>query len=210
VFVDNSVQGYSFTGGERLYYRVFYDDGSFDADYTLVGTNLGLPNKGQATSFVIDGGSLLIDAVQLTMAKGDVKIPHIVFATEATSLASDILLAFSATVTDGDGDSATSTFAANLNANDLTGGSDFVLAGLALQQDSFNIDLASDKTTYQVAAGFEVGSDLLVLIGLTPNLVDIDNSGGDSIVSITETAGGEVTTVTVVGVDLTSADIVQG
>jgi hypothetical protein len=207
VFIDNSVQGYN-AATEELYYNIYFEDGTSSGDI-LVTTSLGLPNKGQATSFVIDGGGQLIDAVQLTMGKGEIKIPNIVFVQETAVLASDIKLDFTATVTDGDGDTATNAFSADLYANELGGDFDFLLAGATGEQDAFNVDLSSDLTTYEVT-GFEVGSDLLVLLGLTPASVDIDNFGLDSVVSIGETAGGEVTTVTVVGVDLTTDDIVLG
>jgi len=209
VFIDNSVQGYD-AATEELYYNVYYEDGTSSGDI-LVTTSLGLTNKGQAASFVIDGGGALIDAVQLTMGKGDIKIPNIVFVQETEVLASDIKLDFTATVTDGDGDTASDSFSADLYANELSGSFDFVLTGTALEQDSFNIDLSSDKDTYQVTAGFEVGSDLLVLIGdATATVQSIDIGGADTIVTIAETGGIDTTTVTVVGVDLTSTDIVFG
>lgn len=211
IFIDNSVQGYNHTGGERLYYKAFYEDGT-DSDYILVTNDLGLANKGQDTSFVIDGGGKLIDAVQLTMAKGDIKIPNIVFVQETEVIASDIQLTFTATVTDGEnGDTASDSFSADLYANELSGSFDFVLTGTATEQDSFNVDLSSDKDTYQVTAGFEVGSDLLVLIGdATATVQSINTSGADTVVTIAETGGVNTTTVTVVGVDLTNADIVFG
>ena len=210
IFVDNSVQGYSHTDGERLFYKVFFEDGS-NSGNILVEDDLGLTNKGQEASFVIDGGGQLIDAVQLTMAKGDIKIPNIVFVQETEVLASDILMDFTATVTDGDGDTATDSFSADLYANELSGSFDFVLTGTASEQDSFNVDLSSDKDTYQVTTGFEVGSDLLVLIGdATATVQSINNGGADSIVTILETGGVDTTTVTVVGVELANTDIVFG
>jgi hypothetical protein len=210
IFIDNSVQGYSHTDGERLYYKAFFEDGT-NSGNILVTDDLGLTNKGQEASFVVDGGGQLIDAVQLTMASGDVKIPNIVFVQETEVLASDIKLDFTATVTDGDGDTATDSFSADLYANKLSGSFDFVLTGTATEQDAFNVDLSSDKDTYQVTAGFEVGSDLLVLIGdATATVQSIATGGADTVVTIAETGGVNTTTVTVVGVDLTNADIVFG
>jgi hypothetical protein len=224
VFIDNSVQGYKHSpggsgGAEELYYRIFFsDDGdSSTADvtaYQVVTSDLGLANKGQATSFVIDGGSREIDAVQLTMGKGAVKIPHIGFSIETTSLASDIQIDFSASIKDGDGDPATSDFSTALFTNQLSGDFDFVLAGTASAPDAFNVDLASDLNTYKVT-GFDTtaGSrDVIVLLGDAGALnvaPTIDNSGADSAVTIHET-GGNTTTITVVGVDLTVADFVLG
>jgi hypothetical protein len=229
IFVDNSVQGYAPApnkSAEELYYRVFYsDDGDANTadvtDYILVDDPLGLANKGQAVSFVVDGGTRQIDAVQLTMGFGDVKIPHIVFSVETTSLASDILLDFTATIHDGDDDltapatPVTADFSAVLYTNELTGTFDFVLAGTASQSDAFNVDLSSDLDTYQVT-GFDASTglrDTFVLVGDATATVDdisLINGGADSQVTIGETSG-DTTTITVMGVtDLTSADFVFG
>jgi hypothetical protein len=224
VFIDNSVQGYKHSpggsgGGEELYYRIFFsdDNDATTADvtsYTVVASDLGLANKGQATSFVIDGGGREIDAVQLTMGKGAVKIPHIGFSVETTSLASDIQIDFSASIKDGDGDPAASDFSTALFTNLLSGDFDFVLAGTASAPDAFNVDLASDLNTYKVT-GFDAtaGSrDVIVLLGdatATVSSIVPTNGGADSLVTINE--AGADTTITVVGVtDLTSADFVLG
>ena len=154
-------------------------------------------------------GTKLIDAVQLLMARGDVKIPVIEFIKEVENLAADVKLDFSATLTDKDGDTATDLFSADLYANEIAGLFDFVLAGAAAEQDAFNIDLQTEKDAYQVS-GFDTGTDKLVLIGdATAVVTNIDNSGADSIVTITET-GAQVTTVTVVGVDLLGSHVAFG
>jgi hypothetical protein len=213
VFIDNSVQGYN-PATEELYYRIFYDDG----------TTSGLPTKvvaadltseaGGQTSFVIEReGTALIDAVQLTMGLGVIKIPVIQFIQETESLASDIQLAFSATLTDGDGDSATSTFAANLFANDPADALfDYRLVGTGGERDAFNFDLSFSENLYQVT-GFDASANLrdtLVLNGDQNAVVQsIDISGADSIVTIAE-SGVQTTTITVVGVDLLAGDIVFG
>ena len=133
---------------------------------------------------------------------------------ETTSLASDILIDFSASIKDGDGDPAASDFSTALFANQLSGDFDFVLAGTASAPDAFNVDLASDLNTYQVT-GFDTTAgarDVIVLLGDAGALnvaPTIDNSGADSAVTIHET-GGATTSITVVGVDLTVADFVLG
>ncbi|MNL69437.1 hypothetical protein D3C87_1942970 [compost metagenome] len=76
------------------------------------------------------------------MGRGDIKIPVIQFISESESLANDVKLAFSATLTDKDGDSATSTFDANLFANDPDASFDYTLVGTIGEQDAFNIDLS--------------------------------------------------------------------
>jgi hypothetical protein len=210
VFIDNSVGGYN-TATEDLYYRAFYEDGTFS---NLIEVNTLTPEAGGQVSFLIESdGTNLIDAVQLTMARGEIKIPTIQFIHETESLASDVQLTFNATLTDKDGDSATSTFDANLFANDLAGAQfDFTLIGTGGERDAFNIDLSVDGNLYQVT-GFDANANLrdaLVLNGDQSAVVQsIDISGADSIVTVAET-GGQVTTITLVGVDLLSSDIVFG
>jgi hypothetical protein len=214
VFIDNSVQGYN-PATEELYYRIFYSDESNSNQVQVLAADLTAEAGGQ-TSFLIEReGTKLIDAVQLTMGLGTIKIPVIQFIQETESLASDIQLAFSATLTDGDGDTATSTFAANLFANDPGEALfDYSLAGTLDEQDAFNIDLSGVENLYQVT-GFDANAspglrDTLVLIGDQSAVVQsIDNSGANSIVTVDE-SGGQTTTITVVGVDLLNTDIVFG
>ncbi|MDF9774668.1 DUF5801 repeats-in-toxin domain-containing protein [Pseudomonas baetica] len=210
VFIDNSVAGYN-TATEDLYYRIYYADGTFS---NRIEVNTLTPEAGGQVSFLIQKeGALLIDAVQLTMGRGEIKIPVIQFIQQSESLASDVQLAFSATLTDKDGDSATSTFDANLFANDPTNASfDFTLVGTGGEQDAFNIDLSINENLYKVT-GFDVGSgvqDKLVLNG-DPNAVvqSINNTGADGVVTIAET-GGQTTTITLVGAHIQSTDIFFG
>ncbi|WP_223508209.1 DUF5801 repeats-in-toxin domain-containing protein [Pseudomonas sp. BF-RE-28] len=210
VFIDNSVAGYN-TATEDLYYRIYYADGSFS---DRIEVNTLTPEAGGQVSFLVEkAGATLIDAVQLTMGRGDVKIPVIQFIQQSESLASDVQLAFSATLTDKDGDSATSTFDANLFANDPANASfDFTLVGTGGEQDAFNIDLSVNENLYQVT-GFDAGlgvRDKLVLNG-DPNAVvqSINNTGADSIVTVAET-GGQTTTITLVGVDVLNTDVFFG
>ncbi|AZC76560.1 hypothetical protein C4K31_3659 [Pseudomonas chlororaphis subsp. piscium] len=210
VFIDNSVGGYN-TATEDLYYRVFYEDGTFS---NLIEVNTLTPEAGGQVSFTVEkSATSLIDAVQLTMARGEIKIPTILFTHETESLASDVKLAFNATVTDKDGDTATSAFDANLFANDPADALfDFRLVGTTGERDAFNIDLSVAENQYQVS-GFDAGAgqrDAVVLIGDPGATVQsINNAGADSIVTVAET-GGQITTITLVGVDLLNTDIVMG
>ncbi|SUQ61288.1 DUF5801 repeats-in-toxin domain-containing protein [Pseudomonas wadenswilerensis] len=213
IFIDNSVQGYN-PATEELYYTIFYDDGTTSGSPTKVlAADLTSEDGGQ-TSFVIErSDSKLIDAVQLTMGLGVIKIPVIQFIQESESLASDIKLAFNATLTDKDGDTATSAFDANLFANDSAEAEfDFTLVGTGGERDAFNIDLSVAENQYQVI-GFDAGlslRDTLVLNGDQSAVVQsINNSGADSIVTVAE-SGGQTTTITLVGVDLLNSDIVFG
>ncbi|SEJ62814.1 hypothetical protein SAMN05216201_112125 [Pseudomonas linyingensis] len=210
VFIDNSVTGYDYTGGERLQYRVFYADGTW-SNYTTVVGDLG---KGALPQFFeIDGAGQKIDAVQLTMLYGEIKIPNIQFVTVTESLAKDISLDFTASLTDADGDMVSSNFSADLFTNEAAGATyDYELIGTTLVEEAFDVDLASTRNDYLIN-GFDASlnlRDTLVLIG-DPNVqasdINIDISGADSIVTVAE-SGGQTTTITLVGVDLLASDIV--
>ncbi|WIE48202.1 hypothetical protein [Pseudomonas sp. GM17] len=213
VFIDNSVQGYD-PATEELYYTIYYDNGTTSgAPIKVLAADLHAEAGGQKSFLVEWDDSHLIDAVQLTMGKGTIKIPVIQFIQETQNLASDIQLSFNTTTTDKDGDTATSAFDANLFANDPSDQSfDFRLVGTAGERDAFNIDLSVAENLYQVT-GFDAGAgqrDAVVLIGDAGATVQsINNAGADSIVTIAET-GGQLTTITLLGVDLLNTDIVMG
>ncbi|MDO1508753.1 hypothetical protein, partial [Pseudomonas chlororaphis] len=212
IFIDNSVQGYN-PATEELYYTIYYDNGTTSgAPIKVQAADLHAEAGGQKSFTVQWDGSHLIDAVQLTMGLGTVKIPVIQFIKETQSLANDIQLSFNATTTDKDGDTATSAFDANLFANDPSDQAfDFRLVGTAGERDAFNIDLSVVENQYQVT-GFDAGAgqrDAVVLIGDAGATVQsIDNASNDSIVTIAET-GGQLTTITLLGVDLLNTDIVM-
>ncbi|WP_103308002.1 MULTISPECIES: DUF5801 repeats-in-toxin domain-containing protein [unclassified Pseudomonas] len=210
IFIDNSVAGYN-TATEDLYFRIYYEDGTFS---NLTEVNTLTPEIGGQVSFEIEReGTAMIDAVQLTMGRGAIKIPVIQFIQETENLASDVQLSFNATLTDKDGDTATSAFDANLFANNATDALfDYTLVGTGGERDAFNIDLTFTENLYQVT-GFDVSQNLrdtLVLNGDQGAVVQsIDNNGADSIVTVAET-GGQITTITLVGVDLLGSDVVFG
>ncbi|WP_347929766.1 DUF5801 repeats-in-toxin domain-containing protein [Pseudomonas helvetica] len=210
VFIDNSVGGYD-PATEDLYYRIYYEDGTFS---NLTKVNTLTPEAGGEVSFLVEKqGSSLIDAVQLTMGRGAVKIPVIQFIQQTDNLASDVKLSFNAKLTDKDGDSATSTFNANLFANDPHNATfDYTLVGTTGVNDAFNVDLAATENKYQIT-GFDVNPgqrDTLVLNGdHNATVQSIDNTGANSVVTVAE-SGGQITTITLVGIDLQASDIVFG
>lgn len=122
VFISNSVGGYN-TATEELYFRVFYTDGTV-TDHILVTANMvkptlrgdpTVPKAAQGGSyFDIDAGDKRIDAVQLTMGLGTVKIPVIQWSIEETLNPEPLRLDFTATLFDGDDDFATDTFSIDL------------------------------------------------------------------------------------------------
>ncbi|MCM2321508.1 MAG: hypothetical protein NDI93_19595, partial [Pseudomonas sp.] len=151
--------------------------------------------------------------VQLTMLYGEIKIPNIQFVTVTESLAKDISLDFTASLTDADGDTVSSNFSADLFANEAAGATyDYELIGTTLVSEAFDVDLASMRNDYLID-GFDASlnlRDTLVLIGdpsVQASDINIDISGADSIVTVAE-SGGQTTTITVVGVDLLASDIV--
>ncbi|MBN9132468.1 MAG: hypothetical protein J0H48_03765 [Nitrosospira multiformis] len=205
VFIDNSVGGYD-PSTEELYYKIFYDDGTNSGNIKVGSGNLH-PEAGGQQSFMIETeGSKLIDSVQLTMGKGTVKIPVIEFIKSTDNLASDVKLDFTASLTDADGDKATSNFSTNLFANDLGGTFDYTLIGAPNALDGFDVDLSATQDSYRIE-NFDEPADTLFLLNDPGATVSINNTGADSIVSVAET-GGQTTDITVVGVHLQAADIV--
>ncbi|WP_234358335.1 DUF5801 repeats-in-toxin domain-containing protein [Metapseudomonas resinovorans] len=212
VFIDNSLQGYN-PATEELYYRIFFEDGTSSAQTKVLAADLASEAGNQKSFLVQWDGAKMIDAVQLTMGLGEIKVPVIQFIKQVENMANDIQLAFNATLTDRDGDTATSTFDANLFANDPNDPLfDYRLAGTIGEQDAFNVNLSAAENLYQVN-GFDAGPSLrdkLVLIGDAGAVVQsIDNTGANSIVTIDE-SGAQNTTITVVGVDLLNTDILFG
>ena len=123
VFIDNSVGGYN-TATEDLYYTVYYTDGTVSGptDVTnplavpALDPNNEFPNslQGHGQYFDIDGGDKQIDAVQLTMGRGTIKIPVIQFSVEQAFEPEPLQLDFTATLVDGDGDNHQDTFSVDL------------------------------------------------------------------------------------------------
>ena len=125
VFIDNSVGGYT-PNTEDLYYTVYYTDGttSGPTDVTnplavpSLDPNNEFPNslQGHGQYFDIDGGDKQIDAVQLTMGRGTIKIPVIQFSVEEVFDPEPLRLDFTATLFDGDGDKQQDPFKVDLSS----------------------------------------------------------------------------------------------
>jgi hypothetical protein len=207
VFIDNSVGGYN-TATENLYYRAFYADGTNSGDILVSALT---SEAGGQTSFTINwDGTKYIDAVQLTMTRGSIKIPVIEFTTGTVSLANDLFLDFRATETDADTDKAESAFSVDLYGSELSPSLfDFALAGTNGQQDAFNIDLAASLGAYWVGMFNATDNDKLVLLGDLGAVFAIDNTGADAVVTVDET-GPAFTTITAAGIDLVPGDVVLG
>ena len=118
VYIDNSVGGYD-NPPEDLWYRVYYTDGTYDELLTEVtGGPSGIlePEAGGQQSFTIGdpNGPNIIDAVQLYMGEGTVKIPVIAFTTSQEFDPEALTLNMEGTLTDGDFDSDADTFTIDL------------------------------------------------------------------------------------------------
>jgi hypothetical protein len=114
VFIDNSVGGYDPTT-EDLEYRVYYSDGTVGANTKVGAGDLTAvtsgPLKGDHSFNISDvAGGPKIDAVQLTMANGVVKIPDIQFAIQQTFTPQSLNMNLTATLTDGDNDTSKQQF----------------------------------------------------------------------------------------------------
>ncbi|MDN3557047.1 beta strand repeat-containing protein [Halomonas maura] len=111
VYIDNSVGGYD-NPPEELYYLVYDADGNTEGDPILVTDTDLSPEAGGQVSFVIGDpeGENNIDAVQLFMGSGTIKIPVIEFTTSESFDPEDLAMNFTATLEDGDQDTATDTF----------------------------------------------------------------------------------------------------
>jgi hypothetical protein len=120
VFIDNAVGGYN-TATEDLYYILYYTDGTVSDPILvedLVATEHGDPDVPQAAQggsyFDIPSGDKKIEAVQLTMGAGTVKIPVIEFTIEQEFEPAPLTLDFTAELSDEDGDSSQDSFTIHL------------------------------------------------------------------------------------------------
>lgn len=212
VFIDNSVAGYDFAGGERLQYRIIHSDGSV-GNYTTVSTLTDGAKANDPKYFEVtaDAGKK-IDAVQLTMLYGEIKIPNIQFVKITESLAKDIRLDFAASLTDKDGDTVSTNFSVDLFTNKLPVATyDYELKGSALATEAFDVDLSTARTKYSVE-GWNAGDKIVLIGGAVTGTPSITTSNGNTVITVDEAAAGAADTViTVIGVtNLVAADIVLG
>jgi hypothetical protein len=124
VYIDNSVGGYS-TATEDLYYTIYYSDGTVSAPILVGDTDLtaaaqGDPSVPKAAQggkyFEIESGERQIDAIQLTMGTGTVKIPVIQFEIEQAFQPEPLSLDFTVDLVDGDGDNQEDSFSIELTS----------------------------------------------------------------------------------------------
>ncbi|WP_370160892.1 DUF5801 repeats-in-toxin domain-containing protein [Limimaricola soesokkakensis] len=122
VYISSTVQGYN-TATEDLYYTVYHADGSVSGPLEVTAGMLThyanndttVPKEARGgSSFTVDGGDKQIDAVQITMGLGTVKIPIIAFSVEEVFDPQPLDLDFTAELFDGDDDSDSDAFSIDL------------------------------------------------------------------------------------------------
>ncbi len=122
VYISGSVGGYA-TPAEELYYRVFYTDGTYSENVLVSGSLLTdalrsdpmVPQAARGGRFFEIEGDKKIDAVQLTMGAGSIKIPIIQWTVETAFDPEPLRLDFNAALFDGDDDSSgTDAFSVDL------------------------------------------------------------------------------------------------
>jgi hypothetical protein len=238
VYVSKTAGGFQppdFPGGtaakrDYLYWNI-YDEFGNNNGHNLVDADVfdeaGPGGTGENLwSFTVDIDDVtipgdFIDAIQFTMGFGDIKIPKIEVVVRGDTPPNDILLDFNATLTDADGDSATSDFAINLFGNgdellDPSGNFDFVLKDAGDPNfDAFNVDVISAGTTptSYLVNGFDPGilgdSDQLYLLGSTGYTLTTGVDGdGDGMMDDSQIITGNVTTI-VENATLTDMDITE-
>lgn len=211
VYIDNAVSGYK--SPEVLQYRIFYeDDGDTDtpdvsdwmtAPYTLLGS-------GKEKYFEIDGADgRIIDAIQLWMVEGTIKVPVIEFTVSSIVSVDPLYFDLTATITDGDTSTSASQFSIAIETDEDIATSpdlmftDFEAGGTDTQADVFNFDFNGEDTTWEVT-GFDTGTDLLHIIGATFGDLTITDTGDD--VSVTANVNGAAREITVFDSDLLTVD----
>jgi hypothetical protein len=189
VYVSKTAGGFQppdYPGGtadkrDYLYWNVYDELGNNSGPtlvhYSDVFNEAGPGGTGENLwSFTIDIDDVntagnYIDALQLTMGYGDIKIVKIEVVVEGNTPPNDILLDFQASLTDTEGDKSTSNFEVNLYGNETTATAtefDYILQGgtLGASPEAFNaLDQAGPLNRYLIQ-GFDVTEDSLVLNNL--------------------------------------------
>jgi hypothetical protein len=110
VFIDNSVGGYN-PATEGVFYKIYYADGT-SSGTTKVGAADLTSEAGGQKSFLISSvhNANDINAAQLFMGSGTVKIPVIEFNISEAHAAQSLAMNLTATITDNDNDTKSDAF----------------------------------------------------------------------------------------------------
>ncbi len=116
VIINDQTNGGYTPANEDLFYRIYYADGTVSAPVKVLAGDLTAAGKGLVSFTVGDPeGSNDIDAVQLYMGTGVIKIPTIEFTTSETFDPEPLRLDLTATLFDGDTDSSEDAFSVDLD-----------------------------------------------------------------------------------------------
>jgi hypothetical protein len=196
----------------RLIYATPDGNGEYFSEWFVVTDDDLETREGTSSEFItLDArgtDTRLIDGVQVVMTNGEVKISTISFTIEDGVIADPVSIDMTATVTDGDGDTASDSFTVSLEADiDPFNPPDLLLEGTDLAIDTFNVDFATTNEAWWIGNGvatFEDGTDKIMLLNPYAPIV-IGASGGDA--TITVGTGNNATVVTVYGAN---GDLVLG
>ncbi|WEX91120.1 DUF5801 domain-containing protein [Sinorhizobium garamanticum] len=117
VIINDQTNGGYTPATEELFYRIYFTDGTVSAPVKVLAGDLTAAGKGLVSFTVGDPtGPNEIDAVQLLMGTGTIKVPTIEFTTSVTFNPEPLHLDFTAKLFDGDGDSSSDPFSIDLDA----------------------------------------------------------------------------------------------
>ncbi|WP_192245162.1 hypothetical protein [Mesorhizobium silamurunense] len=115
VSINNKTNGGYTPSNEDLFYRIYYSDGTVSADHKVVAGDLTVTSSTASFTIGDPSGSNDIDAVQLIMGRGTIKVPTITFTVSTEFSPQPLDLNFTADLFDGDHDSSTDPFSVHLD-----------------------------------------------------------------------------------------------
>ncbi|RUW00453.1 MULTISPECIES: hypothetical protein [unclassified Mesorhizobium] len=118
VIINNQTNGgYTpINNTEQLFYRIYFSDGSVSSPVKVEQGDLTVTSKTASFTLGDPDGPNDIDAVQLIMAKGTIKVPTITFTVSTEFSPQDLDLNFTAELFDGDQDSSPDPFTVHVDA----------------------------------------------------------------------------------------------
>ncbi|CDX39605.1 conserved hypothetical protein [Mesorhizobium plurifarium] len=116
VIINNKTNGGYTPSNEDLFYRIYYSDGTVSADHKVVTGDLTVTSSTASFTVGDPNGPNDIDAVQLIMGRGTIKVPTITFSVSTEFSPQPLDVTFTAELFDGDHDSQTDPFTVHLDA----------------------------------------------------------------------------------------------
>ncbi len=120
VIINDNTNGSYDPASEELYYRIYYTDGTVGANVKVEAGDLEVVDKGLISFTIGDpNGPNEIDAVQLTMGTGTIKVPTIEFTSSQEFDPESLDLDFTATLFDDDSDSFDDGFSVHVEPDPI-------------------------------------------------------------------------------------------